>query len=133
QRAEQVIGSPARVNCRQSLGGGQTPGQAPVLPVAMAGSQVSLGPSTAPLPHTAGQSLSRLWLPPGGQQPSSGANMVMGATMQRALQVAFDSSISVVQLLPSSQDCGHEPPIPCGMARSQVSLISTTPLPQVEE
>src|SRR4051794_7717412 len=112
QRAVQAILSPAKAYCLHSPGGGQSPGHAPVLPSRIDGSQLSLGPSTTPLPHTGLQSLSRLWLPAVGQHPSPAMYRLMVVNWQRALQVSFESNVSVVQVLPSSQLCGHEPRIP---------------------
>jgi hypothetical protein len=91
----------------------------------LAPSQVSPG-STMPLPQAAEQSLSLLALQPGAQQPSPLVQTVTGALSQAALQeAALPTTLSVVQALLSLQEVGQEP--------SQVSMPSTTPLPQTAE
>jgi len=81
--------------------------------------------STMPLPQVAEQSLSLLALQPLGQQPSPLTQAVTCVCVHTALQVAAEPVIaSVVQAFPSLQSVGQ--------FRSQVSLPSTTPLPQVE-
>ena len=91
----------------------------------LAPSQVSPG-STMPLPQAAEQSLSLLALQPGAQQPSPFVQTVTGALSQAALQeAALPTTLSVVQALVSLQEVGQAP--------SQVSMPSTTPLPQTAE
>lgn len=93
----------------------------------LGGSQVS-PVSTTLLPQLAEQSVSVLESQPVGQQPSPGVQAVMVLWLQLALQfVALPVSESVVQALPSLQVVGHV------SGGSQVSLVSTTPLPQVAE
>jgi hypothetical protein len=88
------------------------------------GSQVSLA-STVPLPQLAEQSLSLALLHPDGQQPSPGAQRVMGWWEQAILQVlALPVSKSMVQAMPSLQEVGQE------AGGSQVSPGSRVPLPQ---
>src|SRR5262249_54050632 len=60
QRAVHEAASPASLKRLHSLGAGQVVGHAPGMPAAIALSQVSLGGSTMPLPHTDGQSGSLL-------------------------------------------------------------------------
>jgi hypothetical protein len=89
------------------------------------GSQVS-PLSKMPLPQVEGQSASCFCVHPAGQQPSPATQVVMGVWVQATSQVALLPVIlSLVQTLPSSQVVGQEV---CG---SQVSLVSTTPLPQI--
>jgi hypothetical protein len=100
--------------------------------VAGATSQVS-PLSTAPLPHTAAQSLSLFRLqvpdPPPGQQPSPAMHAVIGVFVQATLQLAFDPvRTSAVQALPSLHVI-PEQTIAAG-ATSQVSPLSMRPLPQ---
>ena len=51
--------------------------------------------------------------------------------MQTAWQLSGFSSMSVVQMLPSSQPEGQTPGCPRGMAVSQVSPSSSVPLPHI--
>src|SRR3954447_8817108 len=115
QRAVQSPGTPVSAYSLHVLAAGQLDGQAPGAGSAMAGSQDSRGASTTPLPHTNGQSVSTLWLPPSGQQESPPLKAVMGVNWQRALQVPPDSRLSVVQALLSSQRCGQAPADSSGM------------------
>jgi hypothetical protein len=86
-------------------------------------SHVSPGSTTA-LPQTAGQSLSLLRLQPDGQQPSPPVQAVMLECPHVRLHApALPDVVSVVQLLPSLQLAGQLP--------SQVSPVSTAPLPHV--
>src|SRR4051794_22009066 len=109
QRAVQSPGTPVSAYSLQLPAAGQLEGQAPGAGSAMAGSQDSRGASTTPLPQTKGQSVSTLWLPPRGQQPSPPLKAVMGVNWQRALQVPPERRLSVVQPLLSSQRWGQEP------------------------
>jgi len=100
--------------------------------VAGATSQVS-PLSTAPLPHTAAQSLSLFRLqapePPPGQQPSPPVHAVMGVFVQATLQLAFDPvRASAVQALPSLHVMAEQ--TTAAGATSQVSPVSMRPLPQ---
>jgi hypothetical protein len=89
------------------------------------GSQVS-PLSTTLLPQLAEQSMSVVKLQPAGQQPSPELQMTMALKLQATLQVAaLPVCWFVVQALLSSHDAGH---VPDG---SQVSPVSTTPLPQL--
>ena len=95
------------------------------------GSQVSPG-STTLLPQTEGQSVSvfALQTAPAGQQPSPETQVAMVVWVQAALQLALlPVSPSMVQALPSLQEArvGHDD------GGSQVSPVSTAPLPQVGE
>ncbi len=76
QTALQWSRSPVRTRLMHAEGlAGQAVGQGTVVPAP--GSHASPS-SRTPLPHLAAQSLSRLWFPPPGQQPSSAVNDVMG-------------------------------------------------------
>jgi hypothetical protein len=105
---------------------GQVVGQGSVVEF---GSQVS-PVSTTPLPHFAGQSesaLVMLVLHPVGQQPSPALQAVMGVWLQTTLQ-GVPPSTSVVQgSLSLGQVVGQGSVVEFG---SQVSPVSTTPLPQ---
>src|SRR5438309_5294364 len=84
QTALQRSRSPVRTRLMHAEGlAGQPVGQGTVLPAP--GSQASPS-SRTPLPHLAAQSLSRLWLPPLGQQASPAVNDVMGVCAQVAWQ-----------------------------------------------
>src|SRR4051812_44321953 len=91
QRTLHMEGSPSILSDWHWLGASHEEGQAPGPPAEIPGSHVSLGDSTTPLPQTNGQSLSRLWLPFAGQQPSPATKAVIGAYWQRALHVPPDS------------------------------------------
>jgi hypothetical protein len=92
-----------------------------------AGSHVSPA-SIAPLPQAGEQSESVLALHPAGQQPSSGSQVTMLVWLQATLQLSILPVIwSMVQALPSVQLVGQD------AAGSQVSPLSTTPLPQAGE
>jgi hypothetical protein len=100
--------------------------------VAGATSQVS-PLSTAPLPHTAAQSLSLFRLqapePPPGQHPSPPVQAVIGVFVQATLQLAFDPvRASAVQALPSLHVMAEQ--TTAAGATSQVSPVSMRPLPQ---
>jgi hypothetical protein len=91
----------------------------------LGGSQVS-PLSTTLLPQVAEQSVSVVKLQPAGQQPSPELQMTMALKLHATLQVAaLPVCWFVVQALLSSQLVGHEP------GGSQVSPVSTVPLPQV--
>jgi hypothetical protein len=132
-RALQSADEPVSPKVVHPLAGGQEVGQAPAAPAAMALSQFSDGPSTIPLPQTTGQSASRLWLPPVGQQPSPPTKSVMAGKRHVALQVPADWRSSRVQARPSEQVCGQAPAAPGAIPVSQVSGGSTVPLPQLAE
>ncbi len=104
---------------------GQDPG-----PEAIPLSQVS-GASTTPLPQDGEQSSSVFALQADGQQPSPETHAVIGELLQDTEQPA-PTSLSRVQAMPSSHAIGHAP-APLAMPTSQVSLGSTTPLPQLGE
>ena len=92
-----------------------------------AGSQVSPG-STTPLPQVGEQSVSVLALHPAGQQPSPETQVLIVVWLQATLQLALLPVIrSMVQALLSLQEVGQED------FGSQVSPVSTTPLPHVGE
>ena len=93
----------------------------------LGGSQVS-PLSTTPLPHPAEQSESLAEVQPVGQHPSPVAQVLMAPWLQATLQFwALPVSWSTVHASPSSQLVGHE------IDGSQVSPLSTTPLPQLAE
>jgi hypothetical protein len=84
--------------------------------------------STTPFPQLAEQLLSLLALHPLGQQPSPFVHVEMVWRAHAKLQlVALPVMVSIVHAFPSLQVAGH---VLCG---SQVSPISTTPLPQLAE
>jgi hypothetical protein len=96
----------------------------------VAGSQVSQGDSTTPLPQTDGQSESKLAFAPEGQHPSPFRFAVVVTNWQRAVQLPSSIRMSSVHGTPSEQLLGQLP-VPVAMAASQVSPGSTLPFPQV--
>src|SRR6185436_10889540 len=95
-----------------------------------AGSQVSVL-STRPLPHTGTQSVSFIPLQPGGQQRSPAVQAVMAACEQvRVQSLMRPAVVSMVHESPSSHVERQAPALPAVMPRSQISPMSTTPLPQ---
>jgi hypothetical protein len=84
--------------------------------------------STTPLPHLGVQSEGVLALHPAGQQPSPETQVLIVVWLQATLQLALLPVIrSMVQALLSLQEVGQED------FGSQVSPVSTAPLPQVGE
>src|SRR5262245_38669037 len=83
-----------------------------------------------PSPQPSEQSLSEAWLAPAGQQPSPAAGWVISVCAHAAVQLPPFCSVSAVQATPSSQAVGQAPVWPAAIAVSQVSPVSTTPLPQ---
>lgn len=115
--ALQELAEPVDVSTVHELPSLQSAGQLP--------SQVSPG-STTRLPQLAEQSLSVLLLQPAGQQPSPVTHCEIAWWLQAALQFdALPVWASSVQAFPSLQSTGQLP--------SQVSPVSTTPLPQLAE
>jgi hypothetical protein len=124
-----------------ALGAVQLVGQAPVWPAAMAVSQVS-PVSTTPLPQqlatpvvhvVIGQSASVALVQPAGQQPSLVVplQVVIGVFTHLAEQsAALPVRAEVVQVSGAVQLVGQAPVCPAGIALSQFSPGSTTPLPQ---
>jgi len=117
QATEQLPAEPVKESMVQALPSLQAVGQLP--------SQVSPGSMTA-LPQEAEQSVSLLWLQPGGQQPSPDWHWLTGPCVQETEQLPAEPVlVSVVQALPSLQSTAQLP--------SQVSEPSTIPLPHVAE
>jgi len=115
--ALQEVAPPVNVSTVHELPSLQSAGQLP--------SHVSPG-STTRLPQLAEQSLSELLLQPAGQQPSASVHWETDWWLQAALQfAALPVGASTVQAFPSLQSVGQLP--------SQVSPVSTTPLPQLAE
>jgi len=127
QRAVQLAALPCMLSRVQALPSSQLVGHDE------GGSQVS-PISTTPFPQVALQLGSLVALQPDGQQPSSGPQAVMSRYMQRAVQFStLPTRACVVHGLPSSQLVGQAPARPAGMALSQASPGSTTPLPHEGE
>src|SRR5262245_31003372 len=83
-------------------------------------------------PHCGLQSPSLPALQPFGQQPSPERQPVTGWWMQVREQPSGDPEAkSSVQALASSQERGQAPGKPAVIARSQLSLLPTTPSPQM--
>jgi hypothetical protein len=117
-RAEHVAALPVM---RSSVQGSVSPQDVGQLE---GGSQVSPA-SIVPLPHVVEQSESVAGLHPAGQQPSPALQDVIGAWLQRALQLrALPWRVSSVQAFESSQAAGQD------SGGSQVSPGSMMPLPQ---
>lgn len=94
-------------------------------------SHVSPAP-TRPSPHFGAQSLSVSAEQAAGQQPSFGTQPVMGAWLHAREHPSTDPDAwSNVQASPSSQVRLQAPGWPAVIARSQFSLVSTTPSPQM--
>lgn len=108
-------------------------GHAPVIPAAIAVSQVSPA-STAPLPQRGMQSLSLVALQLEGQQRSPPVQLVIVVDSHAAVQVPARASETVVHAIVEGEHVvGHAPVAPAAMAVSQVSPTSTRPLPQFDE
>jgi len=94
------------------------------------GSQVSPAPM-CPSGQRGAQSLS-LVSQPAGQQPSSETQAVIGVWLHVREHASTEPDAwSKVHASPSSQVRAHAPAAPAVMARSQFSLASTTPSPQM--
>ena len=128
QAALQAV--PVSIAVWQASGAVQLFGHMPV-PEVIAVSQVSLqAVSTTPFPQVHVQSMSLLLLHAAGQQPSLIIlQAVIPVWVQLAVQVPAFCSASVVQPLLSLQLVGHTP-VPEVIVVSQVSPLSTRPLPQ---
>ena len=97
----------------------------------LGGSQVSPAPM-CPSRQVGLQSRSLTSEQPGGQQPSSGVHPVTGLWLQLREQFSIEPDAwSNVHALPSSHERAQAPTAPVVMARSQLSLVSTTPSPQM--
>jgi len=125
QAALQAAASPTSLSAVQgSPSSGQEVGQLD------GGSQVSKAP-TCPSPQRGAQSLSVAAEHPAGQQPSPSMHAVIAWCEQRRVQASLEPEAkSAVQASPSSQLRGHDPATPVVIPRSQVSPVSTMPLPQ---
>jgi hypothetical protein len=119
-----VHAEPVIASIVQAIVSSHDAGQAPA-PLVIAVSHVS-PVSTVPLPHEAEQSGSVPGVAPVGQQPSA-VPAAIGVCVHAAVH-SLPVSESVVQTMPSSHDAGHAP-APLAIAVSQVSPVSTTPLP----
>jgi len=97
----------------------------------LGGSQVSPAP-TRPSLQRAAQSPSFVPEHPGGQQPSPAMQAVISWWTQARVQPwAEPEALSTVQALASSHVLRQAPWWPAVIARSQLSPLSTTPLPQI--
>jgi hypothetical protein len=97
----------------------------------LGGSQVSPAP-TCLSPHCGAQSRSVAAEQPGGQQPSSDRQPVIGWWTQARVHASVEPDAkSSVHASSSSQVRGHAPAAPAVIARSQVSPASTAPSPQM--
>jgi len=118
----QLEGEPLRTSVVQALPSLQVAGQLP--------SHFSV-PSTMPLPHRGWQSESLTALQPPGQQPSPSEQAVIVVLWQTSEQVvSLPVCESAVQAMLSLQEAGQAPGWPAAIALSQVSPVSTAPLPQ---
>lgn len=126
QAALQVSEEP--VSCSVVHG---SPSSGQVVGQLLGGSHVSPAP-TRLSPHFGAQSLSFSAEQASGQQPSFGIQPVMRAWLHAREQPSTDPDAwSNVQASPSSQVRSQAPGWPAVIARSQRSLVSTTPSPQI--
>jgi hypothetical protein len=108
-----------------------SPSSAQVVGQVPGGSQVSPAPMSLS-PHCGLQSPSLPAVQPIGQQPSPDRQPVTGWWMQVRVQPSGDPEAkSSVQASASSQVRGQAPGKPAVIARSQLSLLLTTPSPQI--
>jgi len=129
--AEQFDAEPTGLSSVHATPSSQLLGHEPA-PDAMPLSQVS-PLSTTPLPQPGGQSESLLALQPEAQHPSPSLQVVIRWFEHSAVHSeALPVSVSMVQTSLSLHAAGQAP-APAVMVLSQVSPLSTTPLPQTGE